>query len=107
MLNPNAAIKSKLVAQSCDFGGYTTYVFQILDQNIIDDEHLEYLMTVRYPNWEHEPVELGRVGYVKCKEVHAGVDEWFDGVETHKYKYDDVIFMKFIPEIDQQKEIIL
>lgn len=100
-------IRAKLIASDTDLDGYITYVFQILDKNIIDRLFTDLIMCVRYPNWNHDSVKLGQIGYVKVREVKAGVDEWFDGVKMNHFKYDDVIFYKFIEEQNQPNEEII
>jgi hypothetical protein len=98
----------ELVASQKDLEGYITYVFKLLDDYSIKEMNSSYLMAVRYYNWQDEPVTIGSKGFVKVKEVKAGVDQWWDGVKNNYYRYDDVIFYKFIPYIeDHQNEIIL
>lgn len=89
-------ILGKLVAEHTDLEGYTTYVFQKIDQ-----EHSDYLMCVRYPNWNSVPVKLGDIGFVKYSCVEAGIDQWWDGVNMNKFRYDDVIFYKFIEKPEE------
>lgn len=86
---------AKLLAKSNDHG-YITYVFRILDKTIIKEMKTFYLMCVQFPNWEQDVINLGDTGYLKTKEVKAGVDEWYDGDGFVKYKYTNVIFEKFI-----------
>jgi hypothetical protein len=66
-------------------------------------------MTVQYYNWVSDPINIGDKGYVKVKEVRAGIDQWWDGLKHNYYKYDDVVFYKFVPiqDIKQEHEIIL
>ncbi len=89
-------ILGKLIASNTDVEGYTTYVFKKLDQ-----QHDEYLMCVRYPNWNSVLINLGDIGFVKYSCVEAGIDQWWDGVKMNKFKYDDVIFYKFIPQTEE------
>lgn len=98
----------KLVASSKDIDGYVTYVFEMLDQISINEIQSPYLMTVQYYNWIADPINIGDKGYVKIKEVKAGVDQWWDGTKHNYYKYDDVVFYKFVPYQEKQdQEIIL
>lgn len=89
-------VLAELVSEYRDLEGYITYVFEILDEINIQQMNARYIMCVRYPNWEHEYISIGDKGYLKIREVFAGVDEWFDGNSMQKYRYDDVIFYKFI-----------
>lgn len=99
----------ELVASSKDMEGYITYVFKLLDECSIQKVDSNYLMTVQYYNWVSDPINIGDKGYVKVKEVRAGIDQWWDGLKHNYYKYDDVVFYKFVPiqDIKQEHEIIL
>lgn len=90
-------IYCKLVAKEHDLGGYTTYVFQNLEEKSIYDK---YLMCTRWPNWEHRNLDLGENGYLTYKEVVAGVDTWYDGTSFIPYNYTNIIFIKFVKESD-------
>jgi len=90
-------IHCKLVAKEHDLGGYTTYVFQNLDEKNIYDK---YLMCTRWPNWEHRNLNLGENGYLTYKEVVAGIDTWYDGTSFIPYNYTNIIFIKFVKESD-------
>ena len=47
-------------------------------------------------------------GYLKYKEVRAGVDEWYDGTTHNFYKYSNVVFEKFVKcEALNTKEVLL
>lgn len=90
-------VLGKLVEANTDVDGYTTYVFKDIDKN-----YDEYYMMVRYPKWDAPKVQLGAEGYVKFAEVQAGIDQWFDGTKFNKYRYDDIIFYKFIEKGNEQ-----
>lgn len=107
MIN-TSAIYTELVAESKDLEGYITYVFKVLDKNIIDRELLSYIMCVQYPNWNQEKILIGDIGFLNIKEVQAGKDTWFDGNNQIFYKYDDIIFMKFVkqPSLPNDKIIL-
>lgn len=96
-------IHCKLVAKEHDFGGYTTYVFQNLENKNIYDK---YLMCTRWPNWEHRNLDLGETGYLTYKEVVAGVDTWYDGTSFIPYNYTNIIFIKFVKEADNYDQDI-
>jgi hypothetical protein len=100
-------IHAKLLEAVCDIEGYITYVFQILDQERTYLVSSDYLMCVRYPNWEQSEIKKGDQGYLKVKEVAAGKDQWFDGHEMIYYRNDDIIFYKFIKETEQTDIITL
>ncbi len=100
-------IHAKLLEAVCDIEGYITYVFQILDQERTYLVSTDYLMCVRYPNWDHADIKKGDQGYLEVKEVVAGQDQWFDGVSMNYYRYDDVIFIKFIKETPRTDIITL
>lgn len=96
-------VHCQLIASQCDFGGYITYVFVNVDKNI--PYYSKYIMCVRFPNWEHNSIAIGDVGYLKYEEHIAGKDEWWDGTQFIKYNYDMVQFMKFVPEPKEQDKI--
>ena len=91
----------KLVAKYEDIEQYITYVFEILDDNKNNFDS-KYCMCVQYPNWNGVTINIGNTGFVKVNFVEAGVDQWFDGVNFNKYRYDDIIFYKFIEKQDNQ-----
>ena len=93
-------IKAKLIAKEHDLGGYTAYVFKVLEQNPPFGHN--YIMVTRLPNWNHKNVDLEEVGYLTYKEVNAG-DLWYCQ-ETGKmvpYNYTNIYFIKFILEKQQ------
>lgn len=93
-------IKAKLlVSDGPDFGGYTTYVFEVLDPQQAAES--KYIMCSRFPNWDHRKLELGEIGYLNCVEIVAGQDQWYDKYSNQMipYNYNNVQFVKFIPEI--------
>lgn len=99
---------AQLVAKETDYADYTTYVFQVLDEVIINEIKSLYVMCVQWPNWQQDKIELGDKGYLKYKEVRAGVDEWYDGTAHNFYKYSNVIFEKFVKcEALNTKEVLL
>lgn len=101
-------IFAELIAFDKDIEGYITYVFKLLDEYSINKLQSEYLMTVQYYNWVSDPINIGDIGYVKVKEVKAGIDQWWDGKQHNFYKFDDMIFYKFIPHITKSStEVIL
>lgn len=88
-------IFGRLVAYHSDFGGYITYVFQNLDKCT---PSLKYVMCTRWPNWDCDTLQLGDEGYLHYEERRAGIDEWWDGNQFIKYKYDNLQFVKFVPK---------
>lgn len=99
-------IHAKLVAEHFDGMGYTNYVFEDLEAKEPD---FKYVMCVRFPNWEQNPINLEDIGYLNIRYVKGGVDKWFDGKDLIPYKYTNVIFLKFIeekPKVDLDEIII-
>lgn len=74
--------------------GYTTYVFECLDTEVI--KYTKYIMCTRYPNWDHRQIELGEIGYLSFVEIRAGIDKWFNGKDMIPYNYNNIQFIKFI-----------
>lgn len=99
-------VHAELVEYYKDIENYITYVFQVLDEDNIQ-EIGKYLMCVQYPNWNQETITIGDIGFLKVKYVQAGIDQWFDGVSKHFYRYDDIIFLKFIKEKHKTDNITL
>lgn len=98
-------ILAKLRAQHCDLFGYITYVFENLESV---DKYDKYIMTIRYPNWEHKDLNIEDEGYLHYENIKAGVDTWFDGRRMIPYKYDSTQFIKFVskPEKIDNKYIM-
>jgi hypothetical protein len=81
---------------------------EMLDEDSIKEINSCYLMLVQYYNWNSDPISIGAKGFVKFKEVRAGIDKWWDGDKHIHYKYDDCVFYKFVPLTDKiSHEIIL
>lgn len=98
-------IHAKLLAKEHDIGGYTTYVFENLDDAPFGHK---YLMLTRWPNWQARNIDVGEVGYVTYKEVIAGQDTWWDGTNFIPYNYTNIIFIKFVKENkDNSKDILI
>lgn len=99
-------IYAKLLAKEHDLGGYTTYVFENLDNAPFGHK---YLMVTRWPNWQHSNIDIGEIGYVTYKEVIAGQDTWWDGTKFVPYNYTNIVFIKFVRKKSDtsQKDIIL
>lgn len=86
-------ILAQLVASDTDNLGYITYVFKRLDELT---KEAQYIMCVRYPNWNHRRINLGEKGFLSILEVKAGEDKWFNGKDMVPYNYSTVQFLKFI-----------
>ena len=99
-------VKAKLLTSSTDFGGYITYVFEKEEYTSAYDH---YVMCTRFPNWMHEHISIGDIGFLSYKEVEAGTDTWYDNESGMQipYKYTGVHFLKFIKDTPTSKEIIL
>ena len=89
-------IYAKFIAESIDFMGYTSYVFENLESTCWDNK---YIMCVRFPNWNQASFNIGDTGYLNVRYVEQGVDKWFDGENFNFYRYTNVIFMKFINQL--------
>ena len=87
---------AKLVAKIDDGIGYINYVFEDLE---FQDYDYKYFMCVRFPNWECSHFDIDDVGYVTVKYVREGVDSWYDGSGFVKYKYTNIVFLKFVHEV--------
>ena len=85
-------IYAKFVAESVDFMGYTSYVFENLESTNWDNK---YIMCVRFPNWNQAFFNIGDIGYLNVRYVEQGIDKWFDGKDLISYNYDNVIFHVF------------
>lgn len=86
--------------------GYITYVFEKFNYNNFDDQ---YIMCVRFPNWNQTAIEIGDIGFVCIKYVQEGVDVWYDGKSFVPYKQTNLVFLKFIHERPKivESEILL
>lgn len=97
----------QLKAKEHDLLGYTTYVFENLENASFGHK---YCMITRWPNWQCRNVDIGEIGYVTYQEVIAGQDTWWDGSKNVPFNYSNLIFIKFIKEnkLDNSiKDIIL
>ena len=90
----------KLVASNLDFFGYTTYVFECLEEYMI--KQTKYIMCTKYPNWESKDIQLEEIGYLHCEERRAGIDTWWDGTQYIPYRYNDVQFIKFVRKEEKE-----
>lgn len=99
-------VLAKLVAKERDLLGYTTYVFECLDEEI--RKETKYVMCTRFPNWEHGPVEIGEIGYLNFIEIRAGVDVYYNGEKMIPYRYNNIQFIKFVlaPKINKQNYVM-
>ena len=61
-------------------------------------EKTKYLMCTQPPNWSAATINYGDIGYLEVKPVIAGIDEWYDGDTQQKYRYNNVWFIKFVPQ---------
>lgn len=65
-------------------------------------------MVIKFPNWSTPSIKIGDEGYLHYEERKAGIDEWYDGTNMIKYKYDNIQFIKFVPKpTEEEKEIYL
>lgn len=90
-------IFSVLVSKLDEGLGYTTYVFQNLEESKWD---LKYKMVTRCPNWDHRSINIGETGFLTYDDHIAGKDTWFDGKNMQFYRYTMSQFIKFIAKPD-------
>lgn len=94
------AVKVKLIASNEDVNGYTTYVFKNLEPT---DWLNEYIMCVKYPNWEGKLPEKNIVGYLQYTYIYAGTPYYNRLLDKEdRYQFSHIRFDKFVPE---EKEI--
>lgn len=96
----------KTVAKEIDLLGYQTLVFKNLDKAPFG---YEYCMTTVFPNWESRVPDISEIGYLYYDEVVAGIDNYYDRITGTfiKYNYSNLIFKKFIKEVDSSKKDII
>lgn len=96
----STVIKAKLLEKREEFGGYIIYVFENLNYTQWNNQ---YVMTVRFPNWEAPFLNIGDIGYLNYKEVIAGETTWWNKTSQSKnlYNYDNIIFINFVEEKPQ------
>jgi hypothetical protein len=99
----NQATKVRLLAQETDSQHYTTYVFEILDNDDMERLDTKYIMCVRWPNWQHRILLNGEEGFLQYKEIRAGIDTWYNGTTQIPYKYNNVQFTSFIAKQPDMK----
>lgn len=93
-------VLAKLVASERDSCGYITYVFECLEKDVIKES--KYIMCTRFPNWDHRKIEIDEIGFLSFFEIHAGIDQWFDGNKMIPYRYSNIQFIKFISKPKKQ-----
>lgn len=93
-------VKSVLLAKHTDLFNYTNYAFQNLDTN-------EYILCVRFPNWEHSKINIGEKGILHFREVIGGEDKWFNGSTFTPYRYTGWHFINFVPINEDNKELLM
>lgn len=99
-------IHCKLLAKEVDLMDYQTLVFKNLDKAPFG---CEYCMVTVWPNWESYIPEVGDIGYLTYDSVTGGVDTYYDRTldTIVKYNFTNLIFNKFVREIDNSKKDII
>lgn len=92
----NITTRAKLLAEVEDGLGYTSYVFECLDEDMMKETR--YIVAKKFPNWDHRNIEIGETGFLTFTELRAGVSTWFDGEKMIPYQYNDIQFIQFIAE---------
>lgn len=95
----------KLLVKEYDLD-YQILVFQNLDKAPFGHE---YLMATVFPNWESRIPEVGEIGYLNYDSVQGGLDTYYDRITDSivKYNYNNLIFKKFVKEVDNSKKDII
>jgi hypothetical protein len=99
-------IHCKLLAKEADLMNYQTLVFKNLDKAPFG---CEYCMVTVWPNWESYIPEVGDIGYLTYDSVTGGVDTYYDRTldTIVKYNFTNLVFNKFVREIDNSKKDII
>ena len=99
-------IHCKLLVKEVDLMDYQTLVFKNLDKAPFG---CEYCMVTVWPNWESYIPEIGDIGYLTYDSVTGGVDTYYDRTldTIVKYNFTNLIFNKFVREIDNSKKDII
>lgn len=99
-------IHCKLLAKEVDLMDYQTLVFKNLDKAPFG---CEYCMVTVWPNWESYIPEIGDIGYLTYDSVTGGVDTYYDKTldTIVKYNFTNLVFNKFVREIDNSKKDII
>jgi hypothetical protein len=99
-------IHCKLLAKEADLMNYQTLVFKNLDKAPFG---CEYCMVTVWPNWESYIPEIGDIGYLTYDSVTGGVDTYYDRTldTIVKYNFTNLVFNKFVKEIDNSKKDII
>ena len=99
-------IHCKLLAKEVNLMDYQTLVFKNLDKAPFG---CEYCMVTVWPNWESYIPEIGDIGYLTYDSVTGGVDTYYDRTldTIVKYNFTNLVFNKFVKEIDNSKKDII
>ena len=99
-------IHCKLLAKEVDLMDYQTLVFKNLDKAPFG---CEYCMVTVWPNWESYIPEIGDIGYLTYDSVTGGVDTYYDRTldTIVKYNFTNLVFNKFVKEIDNSNKTII
>ena len=95
-------ILAKLLVSESDPFGYITYIFEVLEEEEIKRLGTKYVLTVRFPNWDHRDIKIGEIGFLCFFEIKAGIDKWFDGNKMIPYRYNNIQFIKFIEKPEEK-----
>ncbi len=92
-------IHAKLVAYQESTNGYINYVFWNIESDSWDNQ---YIMCVRYPNWDSPQINIDDEGYLSFTEIVAGT-KYFNS-KTNKedvFLYNHIRFNRFIKDKNQ------
>lgn len=75
-------------------GNYILYIVENLNYNSWDNQ---YLLCVRYPNWEHRTLKEGETGYLTYTTIKSG-EAYLSNItgNIEYYKHSHIRFDKFI-----------
>lgn len=99
-------IHCKLLVREVDLMNYQTLVFKNLDKAPFG---CEYCMVTVWPNWESYIPKIGDIGYLTYDSVTGGVDTYYDRTldTIVKYNFTNLVFNKFVREVDNSKKDII
>lgn len=97
-------VLSKLVASLTNSLGYTTYIFELLDEYDREIWKYKHISCTRYPNWQCRELKIGDTGFVEINIVKAGIDTWYDGEKQVPYKNSANQFIRFVDKDKTDEE---
>lgn len=86
-------------------GNYILYIVENLNYNKWDNQ---YLLCVRYPNWEHRDLKENEIGYLTYTPIKAG-ETYLNNITGNMdtYKYSHIRFDKFLDINNEEDNTIV